>query len=244
MAAKPGSERRPRRSELPAPKAASRAGQSAGGQPPTRAPAPAPATPPAAAPPSRRSCGPRAAGHRSADDRAPRHRAGRCRRCSLPPAKPAGNAVGPLPAATGGNHRAGHDHRRPDHRERHGRFVRAAASQFDPKVVKLNDAGRGDFFSSDGQIPLFTKNIQNDAGAAAMNLNRLPNSPGVSGSGVLTTLIFQACRQRLHHGDGSQSHGAQRAGPGVFSGSPPDDDQREVICAVRTRIKADLPWWS
>ena len=62
---------------------------------------------------------------------------------------------------------------------------------FDPKVVKLNDAGRGDFFSSDGQIPVFTKNIQNDAGAAAMNLNRLPNSPGVSGSGVLTTLIFQ-----------------------------------------------------
>jgi len=62
---------------------------------------------------------------------------------------------------------------------------------FDPKIVKLTDAGRGDFFSSDGQIPLFTKNIQNDAGAAAINLNRLPNSPGVSGSGVLTTLVFQ-----------------------------------------------------
>ena len=39
--------------------------------------------------------------------------------------------------------------------------------QFDPKILKLNDAGRGDFFSSDGQIPLFTKNILNDAGAAA-----------------------------------------------------------------------------
>ncbi|MEO8595526.1 MAG: cohesin domain-containing protein [Candidatus Solibacter sp.] len=63
---------------------------------------------------------------------------------------------------------------------------------FDPKVVKLNDAGRGDFFTSDGQVPLFTKNIQNDSGAAAMNLNRLPNSPGVSGSGILTSLVFQA----------------------------------------------------
>jgi general secretion pathway protein D len=62
---------------------------------------------------------------------------------------------------------------------------------FDPKVVKLNDVGRGDFFSSDGQIPVFTKNIQNDAGAAAINLNRLPNTPGVSGSGVLATMIFQ-----------------------------------------------------
>jgi general secretion pathway protein D len=63
---------------------------------------------------------------------------------------------------------------------------------FDPKIVKLNDAGRGDFFSQDGQSPVFTKNIQNDAGAAAINLNRLPGTPGVSGSGVLATFIFQA----------------------------------------------------
>jgi general secretion pathway protein D len=62
---------------------------------------------------------------------------------------------------------------------------------FDSKVVKLNDASRGDFFSSDGQIPVFTKNIQNDAGAAAINLNRLPGTTGVSGSGVLATMIFQ-----------------------------------------------------
>jgi general secretion pathway protein D len=64
--------------------------------------------------------------------------------------------------------------------------------QFDPKVVKLNDVGRGDFFSGDGQIPVFTKNIQNDTGTAVINLNRLPDSAGVSGSGVLVTMIFQA----------------------------------------------------
>jgi general secretion pathway protein D len=63
---------------------------------------------------------------------------------------------------------------------------------FDSKVVRLNDVGRGDFFTSDGQIPVFTKNIQNDAGAAAVNLNRLPGTPGVSGSGVLANFIFQA----------------------------------------------------
>jgi general secretion pathway protein D len=64
--------------------------------------------------------------------------------------------------------------------------------QFDPKVLKLIDVGRGDFFSSDGQIPVFTKNIQNDAGAALVNLNRLPQTPGMNGSGVLVSLTFQA----------------------------------------------------
>jgi general secretion pathway protein D len=64
--------------------------------------------------------------------------------------------------------------------------------QWDPKILKMNDIGRGDFFSSDGQIPVFTKNIQNDTGTATINLNRLPGSSGVSGSGVLITMILQA----------------------------------------------------
>src|SRR5205085_7985542 len=63
--------------------------------------------------------------------------------------------------------------------------------QFDPKVVRLSDVGRGDFFTSDGQVPVFTKNIQNDAGAATINLNRLPGTPGANGSGVLATMVFQ-----------------------------------------------------
>jgi general secretion pathway protein D len=64
--------------------------------------------------------------------------------------------------------------------------------QYDPKVIKLNDVGRGDFFSGDGQVPVFTKNIQNDAGSATINLNRVPGSSGASGSGVLVTMVFQA----------------------------------------------------
>jgi general secretion pathway protein D len=91
---------------------------------------------------------------------------------------------------------------------------------FDPKVVKLNDAGRGDFFSSDGQIPLFTKNIQNDAGAAAMNLNRLPNTPGVSGSGVLATLIFQAVAKGSTTVTVPNLTVRNAQGQVVFSGSP------------------------
>jgi general secretion pathway protein D len=91
---------------------------------------------------------------------------------------------------------------------------------FDPKVVKLNDAGRGDFFSSDGQIPLFTKNIQNDTGAAAMNLNRLPNTPGVSGSGVLATLIFQSVAKGSTTVTVPNLTVRNAQGQVVFSGSP------------------------
>jgi general secretion pathway protein D len=91
---------------------------------------------------------------------------------------------------------------------------------FDPKVVKLNDAGRGDFFSSDGQIPVFTKNIQNDAGAAAMNLNRLPNVPGVSGSGVLATLIFQAVAKGTATVTVPNLTVRNTQGQVIFSGSP------------------------
>ena len=64
--------------------------------------------------------------------------------------------------------------------------------QYDPKVLKLIDVGRGDFFSSGGQIPVFTKNIQPDAGTAVINLNRLPQTPGANGSGILVSLTFQA----------------------------------------------------
>ena len=64
--------------------------------------------------------------------------------------------------------------------------------QFDPKILRLNDIVRGDFFSRDGQQPLFTKNILNDTGTASIQLNRMPGTPGVTGSGVLVTLNFQA----------------------------------------------------
>ena len=63
--------------------------------------------------------------------------------------------------------------------------------QFDPKVLRLSDIGRGDFLSADGQVPVFAKNIMNDTGTAVINLNRQPGTPGSNGSGVLVTIIFQ-----------------------------------------------------
>jgi hypothetical protein len=63
--------------------------------------------------------------------------------------------------------------------------------QFDPKILRLNSVARGDFFSSDGQQPLFTWNIH-DSGSATIQLNRPQGAPGANGSGVLVTLNFQA----------------------------------------------------
>jgi general secretion pathway protein D len=64
--------------------------------------------------------------------------------------------------------------------------------QFDPKVLSLTDAVPGGFLGSDGRQPMFTKNIQNESGTASIQLNRPAGSPGLSGSGALITLTFQA----------------------------------------------------
>jgi general secretion pathway protein D len=64
---------------------------------------------------------------------------------------------------------------------------------FDPKLLHLNDVTLGDFMGADGQQPVFSKNIQNDAGQATIQLNRQPGAPGVtSPSGTLVFLNFQA----------------------------------------------------
>jgi len=62
---------------------------------------------------------------------------------------------------------------------------------FDPKILRLNDVVRGNLMASDGQTPLFSRNIRNDAGEASILLSRLPGTPGVNGSGGLVSLMFQ-----------------------------------------------------
>jgi hypothetical protein len=71
------------------------------------------------------------------------------------------------------------------------------AIQYDPKILRLTDIVRGDFMSSDGQQPVFVKNIMQEAGTATVQLSRLPGTPGVSGGGVLVTLNFQAIARGL-----------------------------------------------
>lgn len=64
--------------------------------------------------------------------------------------------------------------------------------RWDAKVLRLVEVTRGPLFASDGQQPVFTRNIRNDEGEAVIMLNRPSGSTGVSGSGTLLTLTFQA----------------------------------------------------
>ncbi|MGE5644757.1 MAG: cohesin domain-containing protein [Acidobacteriota bacterium] len=66
--------------------------------------------------------------------------------------------------------------------------------KFDPQLLKLQEVKAGTLMSSDGQKIIFTRNILNDSGDATVNLNRLPGSSGVGGSGSLAVFTFQALK--------------------------------------------------
>jgi len=63
---------------------------------------------------------------------------------------------------------------------------------FDPQRLRLMDVAAGPLMTADGQQPIFSRNVLNDRGEAAIILNRMPGSQGVSGAGGLLSLTFQA----------------------------------------------------
>ena len=71
-------------------------------------------------------------------------------------------------------------------------FAAPLKINFDPKALHLIDLRRGALLANDGQDVIFSKNVLNDTGEASINLSRFPGSGGVSGSGVLLTLEFEA----------------------------------------------------
>jgi general secretion pathway protein D len=71
-------------------------------------------------------------------------------------------------------------------------FTAPMRIKFDPKVLRLTAIRPGAMMSADGQKINFTENTMNDTGDAVITLNRLPGTGGVSGSGQLVTLTFQA----------------------------------------------------
>ena len=64
--------------------------------------------------------------------------------------------------------------------------------RFDPKVLRMTDVVKGELMGIDGQQVIYTKNILNDTGTVTINLNRMPGTGGVNGSGRLVTMMFQA----------------------------------------------------
>ncbi len=64
--------------------------------------------------------------------------------------------------------------------------------KFDPQLLRLSEVQPGGLLSGDGKQVNFTRNIMNDTGDAVVNLNRMPGSGGISGSGTLAVLTFEA----------------------------------------------------
>ena len=66
--------------------------------------------------------------------------------------------------------------------------------KFDPQLLRLEEVAPGGFLSSDGQKIIFTRNILNDTGDATVNLNRMPDSTGLNGTGALAVFTFKAIK--------------------------------------------------
>ena len=64
--------------------------------------------------------------------------------------------------------------------------------KFDPKILRLTSIRPGPLMSTDGQTVNFTESTLNDTGDATVTLNRIPGSGGVTGSGAILSLTFQA----------------------------------------------------
>lgn len=64
--------------------------------------------------------------------------------------------------------------------------------KYDNKVLKLMEISRGDFLGGDGQQVTFSETKAEQTGAAIIGMNRVPGAGGISGSGNLVTLKFQA----------------------------------------------------
>jgi general secretion pathway protein D len=64
--------------------------------------------------------------------------------------------------------------------------------KYDASKLRLNDATQGELIGRDGQKVSLSKDIRNDTGVATITLARPPGSSGISGSGSLLNLSFQA----------------------------------------------------
>jgi len=64
--------------------------------------------------------------------------------------------------------------------------------KYDPKILKINNLIAGDLIKRGGPELVPSRNILNDAGTASIGIARDPSSGGVSGTGGVLTIVFQA----------------------------------------------------
>ncbi len=63
---------------------------------------------------------------------------------------------------------------------------------YDPKLLKLVNVVQGDFLGRDGQTVGLAQQVNHENGTANITLSRPPDAPGVSGTGIVATISFQA----------------------------------------------------
>ncbi len=85
---------------------------------------------------------------------------------------------------------------------------------FDPKALRLNDVSNG------GMLPLLTKQLQNDAGLANIQLSVPPGAAGASASGALLNLSFTAIAPGSYSVTAPNISLRNAQGQTVASGSP------------------------
>ena len=64
--------------------------------------------------------------------------------------------------------------------------------KFDPKILRINNVTGGDLIRKNGPDLVPSRNVLNDSGDATIGIARDPSSGGISGSGAVFTIVFQA----------------------------------------------------
>lgn len=64
--------------------------------------------------------------------------------------------------------------------------------QFDPKVISVEDVRQGDFLSGGTQPIAVVERVDKEQGQAVVSATRMPNTPGVSGSGTVFGVTVRA----------------------------------------------------
>ena len=64
--------------------------------------------------------------------------------------------------------------------------------QYDPKVISVEDVRQGGFLSGGTQPVAIVQRVDKERGQAIISATRMPNTPGINGSGTLFGVVVRA----------------------------------------------------
>ncbi|HXE30677.1 MAG TPA: cohesin domain-containing protein, partial [Terriglobales bacterium] len=74
----------------------------------------------------------------------------------------------------------------------HDAYALTFQLNYDPKLMQVQSMNLGGFLAQDGQAPALVHREDSATGTAQISLSRPPNVAGISGSGDVVTIVFQA----------------------------------------------------